>query len=147
MGDQVGVQVTLTNTKKVVDMCIVGLDVAILQEDNAVIICNFFHDSVFIKKKINNVNCISPISHTKIGTICGDNNAIIYDITDLENPMFNKLISIPNSPYCAKFNTQNIPYYPKYFMDRFIAFVMSLRHGCNIKLPKYLYFMIANYLR
>ena len=142
------------NVGKFIDMCITCEIILILNDNNTAIMCSLSGGTIENYFKFKNVNCVSAISSVSIGFIYDDNNAIVFKADDygeinLENPISYKsnLISIPNSPYCAKFNTQNIPYYPKYFMDRFMAFVMSVRYGCNIKLPKYLCFMIANYLR
>ena len=146
--------IAIPNINKVIDMCIVLADTMILHDNNIISICQDIEtkNPKINTKNINNVNCISPVSNNTIGIIHDNYNAIIYKINDfydvkIHDPERHKSISIPNSPYCAKFNTQTIPYYPKYFMDRFMVFVMSVKYGCNIKLPKYLYFMIANYLR
>ena len=137
--------------KNVDDICIVNMVSAILYNNN-VIMCNLKNKIIMDNNKFKNVICISAVTYNIIGIIYGDNNAVKYKISgdsiiNLDNLISYKSISIPNSPYCAKFNAQNIPYYPKYFMDRFIAFVMSVKYGCNTKLPKYLYFMIADCLR
>ena len=120
----------------------------------------FDNNTVINNCKLKNINCIGIISYNKLGIIYDENNMVTYNtplsirgltsvhtVINLDNPILSKSISIPNSPYCAKFNTQNISYYPRYFMNRFIAFIMAVKYGCNIKLPKYLYFMIADYLR
>ena len=140
------------NAGKFVNMCIVYWITIILNDNNIAIVCHISSKTIKNCFEFRNANCISAVSGSSIGFIYDDNNAVIFRANDynkikLENLVSHKSISIPNSPYCAKFNTQNIPYYPKYFMDRFIAFVMSVKYGCNIKLPKYLYFMIADYLR
>ena len=146
------------NTNKIVDMCIVCVCTIILCNDNTASMYKYCGNKIkTFGEKIKNVNCISSVSRDTIGIIYGDYNVVVYKVkcwelytTDdsmFDGSMSHKSISIQNSPYCAKFNAQTIPYYPKYFMDRFIAFVMSVKYGYNIKLPKYLYFMIANYLR
>ena len=142
---------TIPITNKIIDMYLVRANTIILHDDNTVSIHQSL-DNIVKKLQFKNVNCISAISSNILGMIYDDNNVIVYtvnnwQITDLDDFWSYTSISITNSPYCAKFNAQNIPYYPKYFMDRFIAFIMSVKYGCNIKFPKYLYFMIANYLR
>ena len=143
---------TRLNVGKVTDMCITLGSTIILNDNNVAIICKLSYETVTDDLKFKNVNCISAISSEKVGLMCNNNDAIIFELcvnkrNNPIDPVSYKSISIPNSPYCAKFNTQNIPYYPKYFMDRFVVFIMSVKYGCNIKLPKYLYFMIADYLR
>ena len=139
------------NINNITDICIV-FEVCIMLCNNNVVICDLDNNVMTDNnEELKNVNCVSAIAYDKIGIIFDNNNIVIYEIYDyginFKDQKSYKSISIPNSPYCAKFNTQNIPYYPKYFMDRFIAFIMSVKYGCNIKLPKYLYFMIADYLR
>ena len=144
-----------TNTNTVVDICVMFNNVYILYDNNSIVICDICGKNI-TTKIFNNINSIVPISSDKIGIIFDDNNIVVnyiiynggfaYDTINHNHETY-KAISIPNSPYCANFNTETIPYYPKYFMDRFIAFVMSVKYGHNIKLPKYLYFMIANNLK
>ena len=141
----------LPDITKVDDMCIASNDCIVLCNDGTAITCNLFKEKI-ISKKFWNVNCISAVEQYVIGVIYDDYNIITYKVDEQINEEFNnpvsyKGVSILNSPYCAKFNAQTIPYYPKYFMDRFMVFVMSVKYGCNIKLPKYLYFIIANYLK
>ena len=145
------------NNNTIIDICVVYNIIYILYNNNTIDICDTL-GKIITTKALQNINSISAISSGQFGIIFDDNNVIIDREINCEingviadtidhNYKTYKAISIPNSPYCANFNTETIPYYPKYFMDRFIAFVMSVKYGCNIKLPKYLYFMIANYLK
>ena len=138
------------NNNTVIDICIVLNVVYILCENNMIVICDIYGEKI-ITKILNGINSISAILQNKLGIIFDNNNVVVDYIYCDDSIKYNhdtyKSISIPNSPYCAKFNAQTIPYYPKYFMDRFIILVMSAKYGCNIKLPKYLYFMIADYLK
>ena len=142
---------TLNSTKNVVDICVIYNNVYVLYDDDLIVVRRM--SGIYIGKLVFcNIVSISVISQNKLGIMHGDNNVLIYDIphhagNDSYDCVSQKGISITNSPYCAQFNAESIPYYPKYFMDRFIAFIMSVKHSYNIKLPKYLYFMIANYLK
>ena len=140
------------NTGIIVDMRITYGTTIMLNNNNIAILCLLNRGIMNEYLELKNVNCVSALSGGRVALVYDDNNAITivtnnYKKINPESLVPCKSISIPNSPYCAKFNTQNIPYYPKYFMDRFIAFVMSVKYGCNIKLPKYLYFTIADCLR
>ena len=138
----------INKTNNVADICVVEDIIIILYNDtNTFAIYNLDHEMIMDNDKFKNVNCIGAISHCEIGIMYDNNNVVVYEGYGIVDMSPYKSISIPNSPYCAKFNTQNIPYYPKYFMNRFMAFIMSVKYGCNIKLPKYLYFMIADCLR
>ena len=141
----------LPNTSShVISICIVGTTVLILHNNNTLDIHGIFGEK-FNNIVLPNINSISAVSGEDFGIIYDNDNVIINNNNNFRDPNYEfasyKGISIPNSSYCADFNAQTIPYYPKYFMDRFIAFVMSVKYSSNIKLPKYLYFMIANHLK
>ena len=112
-------------------------------------------DDEYKEKCVDTILCahkivsMSAVSSSNI-ILMLENNVIIdlahYCNTN-DNHKSHKAISMSNFPYCANFNAETIPYYPKYFMDRFIAFVMSVKYSHNIRLPKYLYFMVANNLK
>ena len=108
-----------------------------------------------IKTKIvtfKNVESISITGDKKFNVIFSDNNICEFQLINnkLEQQSSCKSKSIPDSSYCINFNINSMSLFPKYFLDRFVVLVMSIRYTTNlhkIKLPKYLYFMIANCLK
>jgi len=133
-------------------------DVLILSNDGTNNICNFLSLSTGKIENLIEINSDKKIIH--INPLTNSSFEILYDDYTIEIikkcRMLNDIthikgsgITLTDSFYCAPFNEKTINLFPKYFLTRFIAFVMSIKYTENlnyIKLPKYLFFMIANYL-
>ena len=140
---------TLNNPNPVIDICFAGISVCVLYNNNTVNVYSLY-GGLSTHPKLNNASSISAISPDEFGVICNNNDVMIdllcHNDTE-QNYKTHKAISIPNSPYCVQFDLQTMSYYPKYFMDRFIAFVRAAKYGYNVRLPKYICLMIANCLK
>ena len=140
------------NVNKIIDICVISRHVVLLYDNKTVAIYDASvldsNANKFKNINLHNVNCISTIDSSNIEIMFDNDNAFYIDsFLNAHTCSPHKKISLTNSSYCAQFNAQTIPYYPKYFMNRFITFVMSVKYSHNIKLPKYLYFVIANHLK
>jgi len=144
------------NIKHIDDIIMIHFDAVILHNKNiSIMVANrniplmpyhCINLNQYIKTlPITNAVYISPISNEYGLILCDDLSVIkIYANNEYET-LKGKFINIPNS-HCLAFNEFTCKYYPKYFTNRFITFIKSVKYGLNIKIPKYLLFIIANHL-
>jgi len=136
--------------KTIQAFCISDCTYAILYDNGEFVIqyCPYLESSSNNQmQQINNVKIISA-QHEKISVLLYDNTVIVFEVyPKIKKINEYKQIKLENSPYCANFDINTIQYYPKYFLTRFFIFVVSIKYTINIKIPKYLLFIIANYLK
>lgn len=139
--------------RQITDVCICYHQLAILYDDHTLDMYFSIYDTpdkknIVFNKTITGVIAISPANRHNIGILLESGTVVIHKYDNQENIQY-KGIRVPNSEYCMDYGCLTARYFPQYFKKRFFAFIASVKYAenINIKMPKYLYFMVANYFK
>lgn len=142
--------------RQITDVCICYYQLAILYDDHTLDMYNVYSSiydtpdqkNIVFNKTITGVIAISPANRHNIGILLESGTVVIHKYNNRENIQY-KGIRVPNSGYCMDYSCLTAIYFPQYFKKRFFAFMASVKYAenINIKMPKYLYFMVANYFK
>ena len=139
----------IPNIETISDFIMMNYTLIILHNKKLTIIPDMMHNITLHDLTISGLQHISPYDENSILALFDDLSIgrIYINYTDESCNVIGKCVNIENSSYCVPFNAITCKYYPNWFKTRFFTFIMSLKFGINIKLPKYLFFIMANHLK